>query len=60
MKDSPLSSSQRSEVTALLDDRARGIGAHESYYDRVEDDPDELRRRLGLGSRERSGLSLQT
>lgn len=53
VKDDPLSASQRSEVTALLDDRARGIGAHESYYDRVEDDPDELRRRLGLDSRER-------
>jgi hypothetical protein len=53
VKDSPLSASQRSEVTALLDDRARGIGAHESYYDRVEDDPGELRRRLSLGRRER-------
>ncbi len=53
VKDSPLSAGQRSEVIALLDDRARGIGAHESYYDRVEDDPDELRRRLRLGSRER-------
>ena len=53
VKDSPLSTRQRSEVTALLDDRARGIGAHESYYDRVEDDPDELRRSLSLGDRER-------
>ncbi|MFZ2113845.1 MAG: hypothetical protein WAU77_08955 [Solirubrobacteraceae bacterium] len=53
VKDSPLSIRQCSEVTALLDDRARGIGAHESYYDRVEDDPDELRRRLSLGNRER-------
>ncbi|HXC23598.1 MAG TPA: hypothetical protein VNU28_03350, partial [Solirubrobacteraceae bacterium] len=40
-------------VTALLDDRAHGIGAHESYYDRVEDDPVELRRRLGLSRHER-------
>ena len=53
VKDSPLSVRQRSEVTALLEDRARGIGAHESYYDRVEDDHDELRRRLSLGSHER-------
>lgn len=53
VKDSPLSTRQRSEVTALLEDRAHGIGAHESYYDRVEDDPDELRRRLSLGGRER-------
>lgn len=53
VKDSPLSARQRSEVTALLEDRARGIGAHESYYDRVEDDHDELRRRLSLGGRER-------
>jgi hypothetical protein len=37
----------------LLEDRARGVGAHESYYDRTEDDPYELRRRLGLNGRER-------
>ena len=53
VKDSPLSARQRSEVTGLLEDRARGIGAHESYYDRVEEDHDELRRRLGVSSRER-------
>jgi hypothetical protein len=40
-------------VIGLLEDRARGVGAHESYYDRPEEDPDELRRRLGLSGRER-------
>jgi hypothetical protein len=51
--DRPLTARQRSEIIGLLDDRAHGIGAHESYYDRAEDDPDELRRHLGLSGRER-------
>jgi hypothetical protein len=49
----PLSARQRADVIGLLDDRARGIGAHESYYDKPEDDHDELRRRLHLQGRER-------
>jgi hypothetical protein len=53
VRDRPLSTRQRSEVIELLDDRARGIGAHESYYDHPEDDPEELRRRLGLNGGER-------
>ena len=53
VRDRPLSDRQRSEVMTLLEDRARGVGAHESYYDRTEDDPYELRRRLGLNGRER-------
>jgi hypothetical protein len=53
VRDRPLSDQQRSEVIGLLDDRARGVGAHESYYDHTQDDPDELRRRLGLNGRER-------
>lgn len=53
LRDRPLSDRQRSEVIGLLDDRAHGVGAHESYYDRPEDDPNELRRRLGLNGRER-------
>ncbi len=48
VKDQPLDVWQRSEVRSLLEDRAHGIGAHESYYDRVEDDLGELRRRLSL------------
>jgi len=53
VRDRPLSDRQRSEVIDLLDDRAHGVGAHESYYDRPEDDPDELRRHLVLNGRER-------
>jgi hypothetical protein len=53
VRDRPLSARQRSQVIGLLEDRARGIGAHESYYDRPEDDHEELRRRLGLSGRER-------
>jgi hypothetical protein len=44
----PLTRRQREEVMALLADRARGVGAHESYFHRPEDDPDALRRRLGV------------
>jgi hypothetical protein len=53
VRDRPLDSRQRSQAIALLEDRARGVGAHESYYDRPEEDPEELRRRLGLEGRER-------
>jgi hypothetical protein len=53
VRDRPLSDRQRTEVIDLLAGRARGVGAHESYYERPEDDPDELRRRLGLNGRER-------
>jgi hypothetical protein len=49
----PLSRRQHSETIALLRDRAQGVGAHESYYEHVQDDPSELRRRLALGERER-------
>jgi len=48
VKDRPLNERQRSETIGLLEDRARGVGAHESYCDRVEDDPAQLRSRLGL------------
>jgi hypothetical protein len=53
VRDKPLNDRQRTEVIGLLEDRARGVGAHESYYDRAEDDPRELRRRLGLTGRQR-------
>jgi hypothetical protein len=53
VRDRPLTRRQSADVVALLDDRAHGVGAHESYYDRVEDDHDEVRRRLDLGDRER-------
>jgi hypothetical protein len=49
----PLSERQRRDVSALLADRARGVGAHETYFARTEDDEGELRRRLELGARER-------
>jgi hypothetical protein len=51
--DRPLSQRQRADVNALLADRARGVGAHEQYFAKTEDDQDELRRRLGIGARER-------
>ncbi|MEA2313582.1 MAG: hypothetical protein QOI03_274 [Solirubrobacteraceae bacterium] len=59
VRDRPLSEPQRSEVMALLTDRAAGRGAHESYYVRAEDDPAELRRALGLADAARV-LSLFT
>jgi hypothetical protein len=51
--DRPLTERQRADICALLANRARGVGAHESYYDSTEDDHDELRRQLGLEQRER-------
>jgi hypothetical protein len=53
VRDRPLSARQRAETVALLEDRARGIGAHESYYEAVEEDPAALRAALRLGERER-------
>lgn len=53
VRDRPLSDRQRAEVMGLLEDRARGVGAHESYYERPEDDPDELRGHLGLNASQR-------
>jgi hypothetical protein len=53
VRDLPLSALQRSEVLGLLEDRARGVGAHESYYKRPEENPEQLRRHLGLSGRER-------
>ncbi len=44
VRDRPLEERQRAEVLALLNDRARGIGAHESYYEQTESDHDRLRR----------------
>jgi hypothetical protein len=48
VEDRPLSGGQREDVARLLADRARGVGAHESYFDRPEEQLDVLRRRLGL------------
>ncbi len=53
VKDRPLDDRQRAEVMDLLENRARGVGASESYYERTEDDPDALRSHLGLDGRER-------
>ena len=53
VRERPLGERQRADVMRLMSDRARGVGAHESYYDRPERDHDELRRRLGLSGRER-------
>jgi len=53
VRDRPLSESQRADVMVLLADRAMGVGAHESYYERPEDDPDALRRHLRLTERRR-------
>jgi Capsule polysaccharide biosynthesis protein len=44
----PLPDAQREHVMGLLADRARGVGAHESYFDAPEKQSDVLRERLGL------------
>jgi hypothetical protein len=43
-----LSARQRADVLALLDARARGVGAHERYFDDPEEDLARLRGRLDL------------
>jgi hypothetical protein len=45
-----LTPGQHASALALLDGRAHGVGAHESYFDRPEDDLLTLRRSLGIGS----------
>lgn len=46
--DRPLSGGQRERVQGLLDDRARGVGAHERYFDAPEERADALRAQLGI------------
>lgn len=53
VKDRPLDDQQRAEVTELLDDRVRGVGAHESYFESTEGDREALREQLGLDGSER-------
>ena len=53
VRHSPLGSEQRAHVVALLEGRARGVGAHERYFDNPEADAAELRRRLGLSDARR-------
>jgi Capsule polysaccharide biosynthesis protein len=48
VEDRPLSGAQREDVARLLADRARGVGAHESYFDAPEEQLDVLRERLAL------------
>lgn len=48
VRDRPLSRGQRDDVMHLLERRAHGEGAHESYYERPEQDPGQLRRHLDV------------
>jgi hypothetical protein len=52
-RDQPLSSQQRGAVDRLLADRARGVGAHERYFDATVDEVEAVRARLTIptGSR---------
>jgi hypothetical protein len=43
-----LTAEQDAAVAELLGDRARGVGAHERYFDVTEDDQVQLRRRLRI------------
>ncbi|WP_157260573.1 hypothetical protein [Patulibacter minatonensis] len=47
-RDLPLEPEQRAAVTELLDDRASGKGAHETYFTSVEDDHERLRAAVGV------------
>jgi hypothetical protein len=50
VRDQPLTERQRADTVALLDARAAGVGAHESYFDKPEENLDALRRHLELPS----------
>jgi Capsule polysaccharide biosynthesis protein len=52
--DQALTQQQRAAVVRLLKDRARGVGAHERYFEAPEQEHAELRRRLGLSDQRRT------
>ena len=47
-RDRPLTDAQRAAVQGLLDDRARGVGAHERYFEQQEERVDALREQLTI------------
>jgi len=53
VRDRPLEDEQVAAIDRLLDDRARGVGAHERYFDETVDEADAVRSRLSIppGSR---------
>ena len=53
VRDRPLTEEQAAAIDRLLDDRARGVGAHERYFDETVDEADAVRSRLSIppGSR---------
>ena len=53
VEDRPLTAAQRERVIRLLADRARGVGAHETYFERPEDKPEILCGLLGLDAEKR-------
>ena len=50
VRDRPLSPEQRGAIDRLLEDRARGVGAHERYFEETVDEADAVRARLSIPS----------
>jgi hypothetical protein len=47
-RDRPLDDEQRTAITGLLLDRARGVGHHETYFDAIDVDKRRIREEIGL------------
>jgi hypothetical protein len=52
-RDRPLTPEQDQTLGRLLEDRASGVGAHESYFDTLEENHDALRETLGIAPGQR-------
>ena len=48
VRDRPLTDEQAAAIDRLLDDRARGVGAHERYFDETVDEAVTVRARLSI------------
>ena len=53
VRERPLDTAQQAAIEGLLADRARGVGAHERYFDAPEAELGAMRARLGLPERGR-------
>jgi hypothetical protein len=52
-RDRPLTGEQDATLQRLLEERAAGVGAHETYFDDVEEDHDALRAQMGIAPGQR-------
>jgi hypothetical protein len=53
VRNRPLTAEQRQAIDRLLEDRARGVGAHERYFDETVDEVDAVRAKLMIPAESR-------